>query len=88
MGGATGPSSSRLEELAADAVIVVMEVHLLDAATAELPPHVQVVPVGSDAGGHRTAVDTDQHGRTRTAVQPLFGPGDRTVWHAAGRLPR
>ncbi len=75
---------SRLEELAVDAVIVIMEVHLLDAATVTLPPHVQVVVVDSDAGSHYTVVDTDQSGGTRTAVQHLLDLGHLTVWHLAG----
>ncbi|MFB7185529.1 LacI family DNA-binding transcriptional regulator [Streptomyces sp. NPDC056230] len=75
---------SRLEELAVDAVIVIMEVHLLDAATINLPPHVQVVVADSDAGEHYTVVDTDQTGGTRTAVQHLLGLGHDTVWHLAG----
>ncbi|MFD7691665.1 LacI family DNA-binding transcriptional regulator, partial [Streptomyces sp. NPDC059781] len=75
---------SRLEELAVDAVIVIMEVHLLDAATVTLPPHVQVVVVDSDAGDHYTVVDTDQAGGTRAAVQHLLGLGHRTVWHLGG----
>ncbi|MGV9288493.1 LacI family DNA-binding transcriptional regulator [Streptomyces sp. NPDC003719] len=75
---------SRLEELAVDAVIVIMEVHLLDAATVTLPPHVQVVVVDSDAGDHYTVVDTDQAGGTRAAVRHLLGLGHGTVWHLAG----
>jgi len=75
---------TRLEELAVDAVIVIMEVHLLDAATINLPPYVQVVVADSDAGERYTVVDTDQTGGTRTAVQHLLGLGHHTVWHLAG----
>ncbi|MFH9548235.1 LacI family DNA-binding transcriptional regulator [Streptomyces sp. NPDC017435] len=75
---------SRLEELAVDAVIVIMEVHLLDAATVKLPPHVQVVVVDSDAGDHYTVVDTDQAGGTKAAVHHLLDLGHRTVWHLGG----
>ncbi|WP_181387496.1 LacI family DNA-binding transcriptional regulator [Streptomyces sp. Act143] len=75
---------SRLQELAVDAVIVIMEVHLLDAATVHLPPHVQVVVADSDAGERYTVVDTDQMGGTRTAVEHLLGLGHHTVWHLAG----
>ncbi|MFV0137796.1 LacI family DNA-binding transcriptional regulator [Streptomyces sp. HMX87] len=75
---------TRLEELAVDAVIVIMEVHLLDAATVRLPPHAQVVVVDSDAGAHYTVVDTDQAGGSRTAVRHLLDLGHRTVWHLAG----
>ncbi|WP_437063099.1 LacI family DNA-binding transcriptional regulator [Streptomyces sp. enrichment culture] len=75
---------TRLEELAVDAVIVIMEVHLLDAATLTLPPHVQVVVVDSDAGDHYTVVDTDQAGGTRAAVRHLLDLGHGTVWHLGG----
>ncbi|MEU1802401.1 LacI family DNA-binding transcriptional regulator [Streptomyces sp. NPDC019937] len=75
---------SRLGELAVDAVIVIMEVHLLDAAALSLPPHVQVVVADSDAGDRYTVVDTDQAGGTREAVDHLLGLGHRTVWHLAG----
>ncbi|MEU5738839.1 LacI family DNA-binding transcriptional regulator [Streptomyces tendae] len=75
---------SRLEELAVDAVIVIMEVHLLDAASLTLPPHVQVVVVDSDAGDTYTVVDTDQAGGSIAAVRHLLGLGHETVWHLAG----
>lgn len=75
---------SRLQELAVDAVIVIMEVHLLDAATVTLPPHVQVVVVDSDAGDRYTVVDTDQAGGSRAAVRHLLGLGHDTVWHLGG----
>ncbi|MEV3930043.1 LacI family DNA-binding transcriptional regulator [Streptomyces sp. NPDC053728] len=75
---------SRLGELAVDAVIVIMEVHLLDVATLSLPPHVQVVVADSDAGDRYTVVDTDQAGGARAAVRHLLDLGHRTVWHLAG----
>ncbi|GAA1374371.1 LacI family DNA-binding transcriptional regulator [Streptomyces beijiangensis] len=75
---------SRLGELAVDAVIVIMEVHLLDAARLALPPHVKVVVVDSDAGDRYAVVDTDQAGGTRAAVRHLLDLGHRTVWHLAG----
>ncbi|UUU32410.1 LacI family DNA-binding transcriptional regulator [Streptomyces sp. CA-210063] len=75
---------SRLGELAVDAVIVIMEVHLLDAATVSLPPGVQVVVADSDAGDRYTVVDTDQTGGARDAVRHLLELGHRTVWHLAG----
>ncbi|MEV8021911.1 LacI family DNA-binding transcriptional regulator [Streptomyces sp. NPDC086554] len=75
---------SRLGELAVDAVIVIMEVHLLDAARLSLPPHVQVVVADSDAGDRYSVVDTDQAGGTRDAVQHLLDLGHDTVWHLAG----
>ncbi|OEJ23863.1 LacI family transcriptional regulator [Streptomyces agglomeratus] len=75
---------SRLGELAVDAVIVIQEVHLLDAVPLDLPPNVQVVVADSDAGDRYTVVDTDQAGGTRTAVRHLLDLGHRTVWHLAG----
>ena len=75
---------SRLGELAVDAVIAIMEVHLLDAATISLPPHVQVVVADSDAGDRYSVVDTDQNGGARAAVRHLLDLGHRTVWHLAG----
>ncbi|MFB7593357.1 LacI family DNA-binding transcriptional regulator [Streptomyces sp. NPDC056160] len=75
---------SRLGELAVDAAIVIMEVHLLDAARLSLPPHITVVVADSDAGDRYTVVDTDQTGGTRDAVRHLLGLGHRTVWHLAG----
>ncbi|MCX3064044.1 LacI family DNA-binding transcriptional regulator [Streptomyces beihaiensis] len=75
---------SRLGELAVDAVVVIMEVHLLDAASLTLPPHVKVVVADSDAGDRYAVVDTDQAGGTRDAVRHLLGLGHRTVWHLAG----
>lgn len=75
---------SRLGELAVDAVIIIMEVHLLDAATISLPPHVQVAVADSDAGDRYTVVDTDQAGGARAAVRHLLELGHRTIWHLAG----
>ncbi|MDT0421165.1 LacI family DNA-binding transcriptional regulator [Streptomyces evansiae] len=75
---------SRLGELAIDAAIVIMEVHLLDAARFSLPPHVRVVVADSDAGDRYTVVDTDQAGGTREAVRHLLDLGHHTVWHLAG----
>ncbi|QFQ98920.1 LacI family DNA-binding transcriptional regulator [Streptomyces phaeolivaceus] len=75
---------SRLGELAVDAVIVIMEVHLLDAATVSVPPGVQVVVADSDAGDRYTVVDTDQAGGARDAVRHLLELGHETVWHLAG----
>lgn len=75
---------SRLGELAVDAVIAILEVHLLDAATLDLPPNTLVVVADSDAGERFSVVDTDQAGGARTAVEHLLGLGHRTVWHVAG----
>ncbi|MHA6757424.1 LacI family DNA-binding transcriptional regulator [Streptacidiphilus sp. PAMC 29251] len=75
---------TRLGELAVDGIIVIMEVHLLDAATVSLPPHVKVVVADSDAGDRYSVVDTDQVGGAGLAVQHLLDLGHRTVWHLAG----
>ncbi|AXG82269.1 LacI family DNA-binding transcriptional regulator [Streptomyces paludis] len=75
---------TRLGELAVDAIIVIMEVHLLDSATVALPPNVGVVVVDSNAGDRYSVVDTDQAGGAREAVRHLLDLGHRTVWHLAG----
>ncbi|MBB5803932.1 DNA-binding LacI/PurR family transcriptional regulator [Saccharothrix ecbatanensis] len=75
---------TRLGELAVDAVIVIMEIHLLDAATVSLPAGVPVVVVDSDADDRYTVVDTDQIDGARQAVRHLLDLGHRTVWHVAG----
>ncbi len=74
---------TRLEELAVDAVIVIMEVHLLDAATVQLRRTCRWWS-STRRRDRYTVVDTDQHGGTRAAVQHLLGLGHRTVWHLAG----
>src|SRR5690606_12343672 len=75
---------TRMGELAVDAVILLMEVHLIDAASISLPTDVPVVVADSDAGDRYPVVDTDQAAGTRTAVQHLLGLGHRTVVHLAG----
>ncbi|WP_290862101.1 LacI family DNA-binding transcriptional regulator [Hamadaea sp.] len=75
---------TRLGELAVDGIIVIMEVHLLDAATVTLPPNVQVVVADSDAGDLYSVVDTDQADGTRQAVSHLLDLGHETVWHVTG----
>lgn len=75
---------SRLGELAVDGIIVIMEVHLLDAANLNLPPGVQVVVVDSDAGDRYPVVDTDQADGARQAVRHLIDLGHETVWHVTG----
>jgi DNA-binding LacI/PurR family transcriptional regulator len=75
---------SRLGELAVDGIIVIMEVHLLDAANLNLPPGVQVVVVDSDAGDRYPVVDTDQADGARQAVRHLLDLGHETVWHVTG----
>jgi DNA-binding LacI/PurR family transcriptional regulator len=63
---------------------VILEVHLLDAVTLSLPPHIKVVVADSDAGDRYTVVDTDQAGGSRDAVRYLLDLGHPTVWHLAG----
>ena len=75
---------TRLHELAVDAVIVIMEVRLLDHAPVTVPHGVHTVVVDSDAGDQYAVVDTDQADGARQAVQHLLGLGHRTVWHVAG----
>ncbi|UQU63475.1 LacI family DNA-binding transcriptional regulator [Couchioplanes caeruleus] len=75
---------TRLGELAVDGVIVIMEVHLLDATDLTLPPGMPVVVVDSDAGDRYPVVDTDQADGARQAVRHLLGLGHRTVWHVGG----
>ncbi|MGW8764114.1 LacI family DNA-binding transcriptional regulator [Streptomyces sp. NPDC055815] len=75
---------TRLDELAVDAVVLIMEVHLLDTAALTLPPHVKVVVVDSDATGRFPVVDTDQRQGARSAVRHLLDLGHGTVWHVAG----
>lgn len=75
---------TRMGELAVDAVIVFIEVHLLDAGTVALPPGVHAVVVDSDAGDRYRVVDTDQAGGTRHAVNHLLELGHETVWHVTG----
>jgi DNA-binding LacI/PurR family transcriptional regulator len=74
---------SRMSELAVDAVIAIMEIHLLDAAVT-LPPGVKVVVVDSDAGQQYSMVDADQADGVHKAVQHLLDLGHHTVWHVAG----
>jgi DNA-binding LacI/PurR family transcriptional regulator len=75
---------TRLGELAVDGVVMIMEVHLLDAMTVALPPTAPVVVVDSDAGDQYCVVDTDQASGARAAVEHLLGLGHGTVWHIAG----
>ncbi|MFH8612211.1 LacI family DNA-binding transcriptional regulator [Streptomyces sp. NPDC018029] len=75
---------TRMGELAVDAVIVFIEVHLLDAGTVTLPPGVPVVVVDTDSGDRYRVVDTDQVGGARLAVRHLLDLGHETVWHVAG----
>ncbi|MEV6342828.1 LacI family DNA-binding transcriptional regulator [Actinoplanes sp. NPDC051851] len=75
---------TRMGELAVDGVIVIIEIHLLDATTVALPPGVHVVVVDSDAGDRYPVVDTDQADGARQAVRHLLELGHHSVWHVAG----
>ncbi|WP_333767857.1 LacI family DNA-binding transcriptional regulator [Streptomyces sp. IBSBF 2435] len=75
---------TRLGELAVDGIVILMEAHLLDAATVTLPPRAHVVVVDSNAGDRYCVVDTDQVGGARTAVEHLLALGHHTVRHIAG----
>lgn len=75
---------TRMGELAVDAVIVIMEIHLLDAGTVTLPPGVHVVVVDSNAGDRYHVVDADQAEGARQATRHLLDLGHRTVWHVTG----
>ncbi|GAB3652923.1 LacI family DNA-binding transcriptional regulator [Glycomyces tarimensis] len=75
---------TRLNELAVDAVIVIIETDLLDTTIVQLPPGIHVVVVDSDAGDRYRVIDSDQIGGTRSAVDHLLALGHRTVWHVTG----
>ncbi|GAA4245222.1 LacI family DNA-binding transcriptional regulator [Dactylosporangium darangshiense] len=75
---------TRMGELAVDGVVVIIEVHLLDASTVALPPGVHVIVVDSDAGDRYPVVDTDQADGARQAVRHLLSLGHDTVFHVAG----
>jgi len=74
----------RLEELAVDGVIVIMEVHLLDSPTLGLPHGSPVVVVDSNAGDSFHVVDADQAAGATAAVTHLLDLGHHTVWHVTG----
>ena len=75
---------SRLNELAVDAIIVIMEVHLLDFSTVSLPPGAHAVVVDSEASEGYSVIDTDQADGAQRAVEHLLDLGHATVWHVAG----
>lgn len=75
---------SRLNELAVDAVIVMMEVHLLDYSTVSLPPGTHAVVIDSEASEGYSVIDTDQADGAQKAVEHLLDLGHSTVWHVAG----
>lgn len=74
---------SRMNELAVDAVIAIMEVHLLDSSAVALLPGAKVV-VDSYPGLPYDVVDTDEAEGVQKAVRHLLELGHETVWHVAG----
>lgn len=74
----------RLEELAVDAVIVIMETNLRDSDHLILPPGMPVVVVDADHGAGTYGVDADQVAGARKVTEHLLGLGHATVWHIAG----
>ena len=76
---------TRAGELAVDAVVAIMETHLVGDAPAFFPAGVKVVVADSDdAGDRHPVVDTDQRAGAAQAVTHLLGLGHRTVHHVAG----
>lgn len=76
---------TRLGELAVDAAILLMEVHLFDSSTIPLlPTALEVIVVDSDATHRYSVVDTEQADGARQAVEHLLGLGHHTVWHVTG----
>jgi DNA-binding LacI/PurR family transcriptional regulator len=75
---------SRMGELAVDAVIAIIESHLLEGTAVTLPPAVKVLVVDSEAGGQHGVVATDQAGGIQKAVQHLLDLGHETVWLVGG----
>ena len=75
---------SRLSEQAVDGVIIVIEAHLIDETTFELPSGLPVVVVDSTARDRFPVVDTDQGQGARLATDHLLDLGHQTVWHVSG----
>jgi DNA-binding LacI/PurR family transcriptional regulator len=76
---------TRAGELAVDAVVAIMETHLVGDAPALFPAGTRVVVADSDDSGERhPVVDTDQATGASSAVEHLLGLGHETVWHIAG----
>jgi len=83
-GDAVASAVSRLDQDAVDGIIVVIESHLMSAATVGFPPGMPSVLIQSGAGDERPSVTADQERGSRAAVAHLLGLGHETVWHIAG----
>ena len=74
---------SRLQEMAVDGVILVMEA-APDDDTFVIPPTDHLVVADFTQGDRYPVVDTDQAGGTRAAVEHLLDLGHTTVHHVTG----
>ncbi len=74
---------TRLGELTVDAIVLMMEGHLLDVDVS-LPRNVPVVVADADVGEQFMIVGSAHEHGARAAVEHLLGLGHRTVWHVAG----
>jgi len=75
---------NRLSEQAVDGVIIVIEAHLINESTFELPSGLPVVVVDSTARDRFPVVDTDQGEGARLATGHLLDLGHPTVHHISG----
>lgn len=76
----------RLSEQAVDGIIALVETHIVDRSTLELPPGLSAVVIDSTERADYPQVDADQAGGARQATEHLLGLGHETVWHIAGPL--
>jgi DNA-binding LacI/PurR family transcriptional regulator len=75
---------SRLTEQAVDAVVLVIESHMMGAAEVVLPDGVPIVVIDSTDTTAHPAIDIDQAEGARLATQHLLDLGHDTVWHVSG----
>lgn len=75
---------SRLEEVAVDAIIILAEEDLLDAAQITLPPGAPALFAAPVEAPLHSTVDADQFGGAALATEHLLTLGHRTVHHLAG----
>ena len=74
---------SRLQEMAVDGVILIMEAAPDDDAFV-IPPTAHLVVADSNQGDRYPVVDTDQAGGAHAAVEHLLSLGHTTVHHVTG----